>query len=67
MSNLVEAWKDVKYILGGERASKDERQSQPTVVEGGRRVGENANPYLSARRTWNDLMKAQARPVDPGN
>lgn len=58
MSHLVEAWKDVKYLLGGERASKDERQSKITV-EGGRRVGENANPYLSARRTWNDLMKAQ--------
>ena len=58
MSNLVEAWKDVKYILGGERASKDERQSQ-IPVEGGRRTGESPNPYLSARRTWNDLMKAQ--------
>ena len=23
-------------------------------VDGGRRKGENANPYLSARRTWND-------------
>ncbi len=58
MSNLVEAWKDVKYLLGGERASKDERQSQ-IPVEGGRRTGENTNPYLSARRTWNDLMQAQ--------
>ncbi|MGQ0555538.1 MAG: VirB8/TrbF family protein [Nitrospiraceae bacterium] len=58
MSNLVEAWKDVKYLLGGERASKDERQSQ-APVEGGRRTGESPNPYLSARRTWNDLMKAQ--------
>ena len=56
--SLVEAWKDVKYILGGERASKDDRQSQ-IPVEGGRRRGEHANPYLSARRTWNDLMKAQ--------
>ena len=58
MSNLVEAWKDVKYILGGERASKDDRQSH-IPVEGGRRTGENENPYLSARRTWNDLMQAQ--------
>ena len=58
MSNLVEAWKDVKYILGGERASKDERQSQ-AVVEGGRRSGESTNPYLSARRTWNHLHQAQ--------
>ena len=59
MSNLVEAWKDVKYILGGERTSKDERQSQPTSVEGGRRSGESTNPYLSARRTWNHLLQAQ--------
>ncbi len=58
MSHLVEAWKDVKYLLGGERASKDERQQQ-IPVEGGRRTGENPNPYLSARRTWNDLMQAQ--------
>ncbi|NGZ07927.1 MAG: conjugal transfer protein TrbF [Nitrospira sp. LK70] len=57
--SLVESWKAMKYILGGERASKDERQSQPTIIEDGRRVGENANPYLSARQTWNDLMKAQ--------
>ena len=58
MSHLAEAWKDVKYLLGGERASKNERQSQ-VPVEGGRRTGESPNPYLSARRTWNDLMQAQ--------
>ena len=57
--SLVEAWKGMKYILGGEKASEDERQSQPTAVEGGRRSGESTNPYLSARRTWNDVMKAQ--------
>ena len=26
-------------------------------IEGGRRDGENDNPYLSARRTWNDHIK----------
>ena len=26
-------------------------------MEGGRRHGENENPYLSARRTWNDHMR----------
>lgn len=26
------------------------------VIEGGRRAGENQNPYLNARRTWNDHM-----------
>ena len=27
-------------------------------IEGGRREGENDNPYLSARRTWNDHMRS---------
>jgi type IV secretory pathway TrbF-like protein len=27
-------------------------------IEGGRRNGENDNPYLSARRTWNDHVKS---------
>ena len=59
MSNLVDAWKSLKDMLGGEQTSDAERRSQSTVVEGGRRTGESANPYLSARRTWNDLMQAQ--------
>jgi type IV secretion system protein VirB5 len=29
-------------------------------IDGGRRDGENSNPYLSARRTWNDHMAAVA-------
>jgi len=29
-------------------------------IEGGRRVGENENPYLNARRTWNDHMGSVA-------
>jgi len=29
-------------------------------MEGGRRAEENDNPYLSARRTWNDHMRAMA-------
>ena len=56
--SLVDAWKGVKYILGGEKASESERQSD-TLVEGGRRQGEHTNPYLSARRTWNHLHQAQ--------
>ena len=56
--SLVEAWKGMKYILGGEKPSEDERQSQAVVVEGGRRSGESTNPYLSARRTWNHLHQA---------
>ena len=58
MSNLIDAWKSLKDMLGGEQTSGDARQSQ-IPVEGGRRTGESANPYLSARRTWNDLMQAQ--------
>ncbi|MDC8447577.1 MAG: conjugal transfer protein TrbF [Nitrospira sp.] len=57
--SLVEAWKGVRYILGGEKPPEDERQSQAVVVEGGRRNGESTNPYLSARRTWNHLLQAQ--------
>lgn len=34
-------------------SSSDERQAD-TIIEGGRRQGESENPYLSARRTWND-------------
>ena len=29
-------------------------------IEGGRREGENENPYLSARRSWNDHMESMA-------
>lgn len=57
--SLVEAWKGVRYILGGEKPPEDERQSHAVVVEGGRRSGESTNPYLSARRTWNHLHQAQ--------
>jgi len=28
------------------------------AINGGRREGENENPYLSARRTWNDHMRS---------
>ena len=31
---------------------------QGGFIEGGRRAGENDNPYLSARRTWNDHMRS---------
>lgn len=33
--------------------SHDDRRSEE-LIEGGRREGESENPYLSARRTWND-------------
>lgn len=34
--------------------SADVRNDAGAFVDGGRRKGENSNPYLSARRTWND-------------
>ncbi|MBS0156580.1 MAG: conjugal transfer protein TrbF [Nitrospira sp.] len=56
--SLVDAWKGVTYILGGEKAPESTQPSD-THVEGGRRSGESTNPYLSARRTWNHLHEAQ--------
>lgn len=35
----------------------DQRRTNEPLV-GGRRQGENENPYLAARRTWNDQMAA---------
>lgn len=43
--------------LVGKRWGGDERLDT-SVVEGGRRKSENENPYLSARRTWNDITAA---------
>lgn len=34
--------------------SVDPRRNPDSVIEGGRRKGEVENPYLAARRTWND-------------
>ena len=39
------------------KAGKQVRQDDEPM-EGGRREGENDNPYLSARRTWNDHMRS---------
>ena len=41
-----------------QRPQADQRQDS-AVIQGGRRAGEGGNPYLSARRTWNDLVAAQ--------
>jgi len=35
-----------------------EQRVEPTIVDGGRRQGESENPYLAARRTWNDQSAA---------
>lgn len=43
-------------IFKKENGSDQRRSSQP--MAGGRRQGENENPYLAARRTWNDQAAA---------
>lgn len=43
----------MKRPAGGTRSDSER-------VEGGRRQHESENPYLSARRTWNDLFAASA-------
>jgi type IV secretory pathway TrbF-like protein len=45
--------------LVGKRPAGDERRSS-APIDGGRRQQESENPYLSARRTWNDLYAASA-------
>lgn len=44
--------------LAGLFKSKNKtRGRDSSVIEDGRRIGEGDNPYLSARRTWNDHMR----------
>ncbi len=38
------------------RKAGTNKRSSDAFIEGGRRAGENDNPYLNARRTWNDHM-----------
>lgn len=38
------------------RNADTDKQPNDAFIEGGRREGENENPYLNARRTWNDHM-----------
>ncbi len=42
-----------KPAPGAERDARDPRRSNEPM-KGGRRAGEAENPYLAARRTWND-------------
>jgi type IV secretion system protein VirB5 len=46
----------IKRLLA-RQPTTDERR-EPASLEGGRRPGENVNPYLAARRTWNDQSAA---------
>lgn len=47
----------IKGLIFKKPSGGDERQSDE-LVEGGRRQGENPNPYLNARRTWNHIGAA---------
>ncbi len=40
-------------------AVEDDPRKMDKSLNGGRRGGENANPYLSARRTWNEHIQSQ--------
>ena len=49
--NETMKWRTFRKPAGNERVNED-------ALDGGRRHGENENPYLSARRTWNDQSAA---------
>lgn len=48
----------IRQLLENDVMPKGDPRQSSDLVEGGRRAGEQPNPYLSARRTWNDLMRA---------
>jgi type IV secretory pathway TrbF-like protein len=47
----------IKGLIFKKPNNGDQRHSN-TPLDGGRRQGENENPYLAARRTWNDQSAA---------
>ncbi len=48
----------VSELFKVEAGNAEAQRANDDSIEGGRRLGENDNPYLSARRTWNDHMRA---------
>ena len=59
ISDLTEKIKSRRFSLTGKAdIRKDDENDSQTFIEGGRRTGESENPYLSARRTWNDHMRS---------
>ena len=61
ISDLTEKIKKRKFSLtgkSGEPIRNDDELNSSSFIEGGRRAGESENPYLSARRTWNDHMRS---------
>ncbi len=47
----------IKRLVMKKSSDGDQRKNNEPI-DGGRRKGENDNPYLSARRTWNDQSAA---------
>jgi type IV secretion system protein TrbF len=47
----------IKGLILKKPANNDQRRNSK-ALDGGRRQGENENPYLAARRTWNDQAAA---------
>ncbi|PTQ87193.1 type IV secretion system protein VirB5, partial [Nitrosomonas nitrosa] len=61
LSDLTAKIKKHRFGLTGktdEPIRKEDEIDASTFIEGGRRTGESENPYLSARRTWNDHMRS---------
>jgi type IV secretory pathway TrbF-like protein len=48
----------VDSFFGADRKSPADPRRDDEPLDGGRRPGENSNPYLAARRTWNDQAAA---------
>jgi type IV secretory pathway TrbF-like protein len=55
MENVTTALKSLIF----KRRTQGEERAGEGVMPDGRRAGEGANPYLSARRTWNDHVGDQ--------
>lgn len=48
----------IKQLVMKKNPSDGDQRRSNEPMEGGRRQGENKNPYLSARRSWNDQSAA---------
>lgn len=53
VSETIKSWVVRKPVVASDRDAGDPRSSGGRL-QGGRREGEAENPYLAARRTWND-------------
>jgi type IV secretory pathway TrbF-like protein len=48
----------IKRLVSKKQPANGDQRRNDQPMEGGRRQGESQNPYLSARRTWNDQSAA---------